>query len=216
MDCSIKVYCSPSFQTPFAVWTYLSHIYQLHPLFRYRFYPPQTLFFDCFCHTYCHFPILGETAISPCTLPRGLDTINSRLEEALKRLKSGSTVSNSVRSESTGTRKSKQLRSSYVLSPNGLESCWIHVRGGSSPPCPGCQNTGVFQFRDCLRAADVSNVHSNGNFLILFGVEFERFVKPVNHIIERRIHCYLNNLGIGVVFFSGLQILHQGCDPDLR
>ena len=34
--------------------------FQLHPLFRYRFYPPQTLFFNCFCHTYCHFPILGE------------------------------------------------------------------------------------------------------------------------------------------------------------
>ena len=54
------VYRYPSFQTPFAVWTYLRHIYQLHPLFRYRFYPPQTLFFNCFCHTYCHFPILGE------------------------------------------------------------------------------------------------------------------------------------------------------------
>ena len=54
------VYRYPSFQTPFAVRTYFLYIYQFHPLFRYRFYPPQTLFFDCFCHTYCHFPILGE------------------------------------------------------------------------------------------------------------------------------------------------------------
>jgi len=46
---------------------------------------------------------------------RWLDTIKSMLEKALKKLKSGSTVSNSVSSESTATRKSKQIQSSYVL-----------------------------------------------------------------------------------------------------
>jgi len=82
---TIPLVCGkPSFQTPFAVWTYLSHIYQLHPLFRYRFYPPQTLFFNCFRHTYRHFPILGETAISPCTLPRGLDIISTSCPLSIK------------------------------------------------------------------------------------------------------------------------------------
>ena len=58
---TIPLVCGkPSLETPFAVQTYFLYIYQLHPLFRYRFYPPQSLFFDCFCHTYCHFPILGE------------------------------------------------------------------------------------------------------------------------------------------------------------
>ena len=60
--------------------------------------------------------------------------LNSRLEEALKRLKLGSSVSNSVSSEYTGRRKSKQLQGSYMQSPTGLKSRWTHVRGGSSPP----------------------------------------------------------------------------------
>ncbi len=62
--------------------------------------------------------------------------INNRLEEALKRLKLGSTVSTSVSSESTGTRKSKQLQGTYVLSSKGLKIPRVKACAGSSP-APG-------------------------------------------------------------------------------
>ena len=62
--------------------------------------------------------------------------INDRLKEAIKGLKLGISVSNSVSSEGGSSRKSKQIRSTYALSPTGLKSRWIHVRGGSSPPLP--------------------------------------------------------------------------------
>ena len=62
--------------------------------------------------------------------------INNRLKEALKRLNLRNSVSNSVSSEYISRRKSKQLQGSYMQSPSGLKSRWIHVRGGSSPPPP--------------------------------------------------------------------------------
>ena len=62
--------------------------------------------------------------------------INNRLKEALKRLKSGSTVSTSVSSVSTGARKSKQLQGSYIGRRKGLKIPRVNARAGSSP-APG-------------------------------------------------------------------------------
>jgi len=62
--------------------------------------------------------------------------INSRLEEALKRLKLGSSVSTSVSSECIGRRKNKQLHGTYVLSRKGLKIPRVQTCAGSSP-APG-------------------------------------------------------------------------------
>jgi len=56
--------------------------------------------------------------------------INCGLEGALKRLKSASTVSNSVSGKPTCTRKSKQLQGGYILSPNELKSLCTQVPSG--------------------------------------------------------------------------------------
>jgi len=60
--------------------------------------------------------------------------INSRLEEALKRLKLGSTASTSVSSEYTGRRKNKQLQGTYVLSRAGLRIQWALRSWGFKSP----------------------------------------------------------------------------------
>ncbi len=58
-----------------AIGAYLCNVNQFYLPLRNREYPPQTLFFNCFCHTYSHFPILGETAKCVCTLPHRLDRL---------------------------------------------------------------------------------------------------------------------------------------------
>ena len=65
------------FQAPFAIGAYFCHIDQFNLFMRNWYYPPQSLLFNCFCHTHSHLSIVGKTAICVRTLPLNIDNYNA-------------------------------------------------------------------------------------------------------------------------------------------
>src|SRR3989344_390891 len=69
----------PSLQTAFAMGADLGYVDQLQFLLYDGEDPSEPFFFDCFSHSYGHFPSLGKTAICVYTLPTLFDKMKAIL-----------------------------------------------------------------------------------------------------------------------------------------